>query len=229
MTGRLLAVALALMLGAGCIWTDKKADDVSSSLFRQTGRSAKLPEVTPATRELSLRVQTLGQKIVTANPNLMVGVEFITIGSPQPEIFHVMGPRHWYVYVTEGLVKQCQGDGQLAAVLCQELGKASSERIAEASARRQAAELPPLVNVGNDLTGRFGSADGSQMAEMGRLDQARRQTAQPPPAPPAPDGLARGYLAKAGFAVTDLDAVAGLLRAADRNSTFEKQMKGATP
>ena len=43
---------------------------------------------------------------------------------------------------------------------------------------------------------------------------------------PDPDRLARGYLDQAGFQAGDLDTVLPLLRAAQNNTTFERQFKG---
>src|SRR5262249_35866318 len=86
----------------------------------------------PASEEAATRVGLIGQKLITANERLAIRPLFRTIGAPTPEIFH-QGTRE--VLITEGLVKQCPSEGQLAAVLSRELGKMVSEREAAAGAQ----------------------------------------------------------------------------------------------
>ncbi|MBV9122517.1 MAG: M48 family metalloprotease, partial [Planctomycetes bacterium] len=146
----------------------------------------------------------------------------------QPEIFH-KGTQE--VYITEGLVKQCQTDGQLAAVLCHELGKMVSEREALAGPKVLHPDRPPPIEVpiGNDNIG--GTPDLTGLAERAKFSP------HPPPAspvgvslPPDPNVLARGYLAKAQFSEAELDNVQALLAAAAQNCSLERQLVGvATP
>ena len=73
--------------------------------------------------------------------------------------------------MTEGLARQCQSDGQLAALICFELGR----MIAEREASRGGTDpdtLPPLeTTVGNDVRGTFGDVDGMHVYEMTRYEQ----------------------------------------------------------
>jgi hypothetical protein len=202
---------------------------VSSNPFGGTAasptstRSLSCP---PATTEVATRVSSLGQKILNANSQLGIRPLFITIGAPSGEVFH-HGTAS--ITITEGLVKQCPSEGQLAAVLCHELGKMMAEREIAASleARRTPRYAPMDVRVGNDSMGPLGPADKTDLADQLKVE---RDFAVPALVrAPDPRGLAQNYLIKAGFTGTELDAVTPLLRSADQNSRLEKQMNGATP
>src|SRR5437867_4663009 len=79
----------------------------------------------PVSTAAAARVDTLGRQILVANPQIGAKPLFSTIGTPQPALFH-KGTAE--ILITEGLVKQCASDGQLAALLCHELGEMVSER-----------------------------------------------------------------------------------------------------
>jgi hypothetical protein len=180
----------------------------------------------PATAEAATRVSLLGQRIVNANPQLGVRPLFVTIGAPSSEVFH-QGTNT--ITITEGLVKQCNSDGQLAGVLCNELGKMIAEReVASALEARKAPRYAPMgVRVGNDSTGPLGPADRTDLADRLKVE---RDFATPVAVHSVdPRGLAQAYLVKAGFTGNELDTVAPLLRAADKNTRLETQLNGAAP
>jgi hypothetical protein len=172
--------------------------------------------------ELALRLDCVGRKVQAANQDTGLDPKFATIGLETPEIFH---QRSLAVFVTEGLLKQCKTEGELAALLCLELGKMAAEREAGAAFKARQAEgrAPMEVPIGN--AGQLGAMDGVHQVEMARYEQRRPRRAPPP----EPQTLARLYLEKAGFAKTELDSVAPLLRTAERNYTVEKQFKGGGP
>lgn len=218
----LLAVALT---AAGCLATEPATSLVPAGLSPPADPAVhSRVSYAPANVEAAARVDTLGRKLVGCNK---IGLKpvFRTIGSPQPEIFHIGQAE---VDVTEGLVNQCKTEGELAAALCTELGKMVSEReaVAGPQARRPNREPPQEVRIGNDNAGAFGPADQTHLAELARFDKDKRGPAAPPPPPPDPQALARLYLKQAGYAENDLDAVQPTLRAAAENSTFEKQFTG---
>src|SRR5262249_1586764 len=124
---------------------------------------------------------------------------------PEPTIFH---PAANWVVISEGLVRECKTEAQLAAVLCQELGRIESERQGEALARAQlmAREPPPAFTVGNQVGGPFGDADGT-----GRAGQVR--AAEPPARQPR--AAARGPAGRPG---PRLPAEGGLPRRRPRRS-----------
>jgi hypothetical protein len=149
--------------------------------------------------------------------------QFMVIGTPQPEIFHKQGEA---LYITDGLVKQCKTDGELAAVLCHELGKMVSDREVQKgpgiqNPRRQP---PPEVLIGKEGPGGSIAPDRTRLAELATFEQERRQETALPARPLDPNLLARTYLQKAGFTDADLKAAEPHLQAAAANLTFEKQM-----
>lgn len=218
----LLVVALT---AAGCLGPEQATSLVPAGLTPPADPAVRSSvSYAPASIEAAARVDTLGRTLVARNK---VGLKpvFRTIGSPQPEIFHVGQAE---VDVTEGLVNQCKNEGELASALCMELGKMVSEReaLAGPQARRPSREPPQEVRVGNDNAGTFGPADQTHLAELARYDKDKRGAAAPPPPPPDPQALARAYLKQAGYPESELDAVQPVLRAAAVNSTFEKQFTG---
>jgi hypothetical protein len=182
----------------------------------------------PASTAAAARVDMLGRKLVEANKQAGVQPLFRTIGAPQPEIFH-RGMAE--IDITEGLVTQCQSEGALAALLCNELGKMVSEReaLAGPGTRIPDREPPHDVPIGND-GGSFGPADRTHLAEQGMFEKSHpRRPDAPPPPPPDPQLLAQTYLAKAGYSQQELAAAAPLLQAAAANAAFEKQMNLTPP
>jgi hypothetical protein len=177
----------------------------------------------PATAEAATRVGMVGQKVLNANPQLGIRPLFMTIGAPSSEVFHQGSAT---ITITEGLVKQCNSDGQLAAVLCSELGKIMAEReIASALEARKAPRYAPMdVRVGNDYAGPFGPADRTDLADQLKVE--RDFATQAPLNGPDPRALAQAYLVKAGFGGSELDAVAPLLRATEKNTRLETQLNG---
>src|SRR5260370_31573718 len=107
-----------------------------------------------ASTESAARVDLLGRKLLAANKQIGMKPQFMVIGSPQPEIFH---KKNEALYITDGLVKRCKTEGELAAVLCRELGKMVSDREVQMgpqvwNGRRLP---PPEVTIGNDSPGTF--------------------------------------------------------------------------
>jgi len=225
MVRRVLPAGL-LLLVTGCL-DQESLPLVQPNPFNSTP-SAVTAHVacSPASEEAATRVGVIGQKLITANERLAVRPLFRTVGSPTPEIFH-RGTSE--ILITEGLVKQCTTDAQLAAVLSQELGKMVSEREAGAGAlaRNPDRGPPPHMAIGNDV-GAGRPADMTYLAEQAPYDNDRRRAMAPPP-PPDPKVLARDVLVKAGYAPGDLDAAAPLLRSAAENRTIEKQFSTASP
>jgi hypothetical protein len=171
----------------------------------------------PASIEAAAQVDALGQKLISANAQIGLRPVFLTVGDPRPWIKH-QGTSE--VIISEGLVRRCNSEGQLAAVLCHELGQMVSEReaLAGAQARRPEREPPMEVRIGNDSSSSFGrSSDMVRQAELAKYDPERRRVMAPPQPPPNPQVLAAAYLKQAGYSPRDLDAVAPLL-SGDENS-----------
>ena len=149
-----------------------------SALAQVPGRAS----YSAASAEVATRVGVIGQKIVTANPQLGLRPVFRTIGTPDAEVFHCGATE---VCVTEGLAKQCATDGQLAAVLCVELAKIVAEQAQDAPpAKRSDDRLPPIdMRVGNEVGGSVGAADMTRMKELADYEKQRRPApgSVPPP------------------------------------------------
>ncbi|HTU22520.1 MAG TPA: hypothetical protein VMG10_31065 [Gemmataceae bacterium] len=233
MTARTALPTFVLGLAmAGCLSDEPKLTTVGgSSPFSKPGRTqtASFQHAKPATEQVAIRVKTIGQKIVAANPRIKQKVDFFTIGVPQEEIFHQTQKDVSTISITEGLAKQCKTDGELAAVLSEELGKLMSEQMVQTRPLR--GRMPPdlIMNphVGNDNNGTFGSTDGTDRMIAARFEKDWQQGRRGLPAPPpAPETLARSYLQSAGFNPKDLDTVKPLLKKAEKQSSLEQSMTG---
>src|SRR5439155_14198645 len=96
-------------------------------------------------------------------------------------------------------------------------------------AKRSDDRLPPIdMRVGTEVGGSVGAADMTRMKELADYEKQRRPAPGSVP-PPDPHVLARIYLTKAGFALSDLDAAGPALKAAAENLTLEKQLNAAPP
>lgn len=224
MDRRLLIVPIFAL--AGCV-NDKESDMlVSPNPFTGPTQVTRAQTTFPqANIESAARVDQLGRKILAANPQIGLRPFFCAIGSQNEEVFHQGTSK---LIVTEGLVKKCKSDADLAAVLCRELGKMVSEREALASpAMRTAGRLPPIqVEVGRDVGGSFRTDDGTELAELARYE---KRGGKPASLPPDPGVLARIYLKKAGYPEGALDEAAPVFKCADKNSEWEKQMNSGGP
>ncbi len=217
---------LPVLTLSGCLLNESPAPLVPADPFSPpaSGTPVRTQTATfaPAATQVAARVEAIGVKVLDANKQASLRLRFHTIGSPQPEIFHVQDRD---LFVTEGLVNQCKTDGELAAVLCQEMGKIVTEREIRAGpkARNPEREPPPDLRIGTDYVGGLGSPDQTRLAELARFDKERSRAAAPLP-PPDPRALAHGYLKRAGYAEGNLETVTPLLQAAALNSSFEKQL-----
>lgn len=222
-------LSATLCCHSGCFSEEKEMTLVKPNPFGNPdpvpGRSRS--SFTQPSVETAARVDTLGRTLLAKNAQIGLKPTFEAIGDPRPEIFHRGMDR---IIVTEGVVRQCRSEAELAAVLCHELGKMVSEReaLAGSAVRAPERQAPMNVPVGNDSSGTFGAPDGTRLAELAKYGPKRPAQAAPP-LPPQPDALARNYLTKAGYSPADLDAVAPLLQAAEKNSAWEKQMNRGTP
>jgi hypothetical protein len=226
----LFTCILGAALG-GCLSDEQKLTTVSSNPFSKPGRTqaASFKQAPPATQEIALRVDRVGKKIVDANPRLKQKVAFLTLGVPHEEIFHQCQKDASTIYITEGLAKQCKTDGELAAVLSEELGKMVAEQMVQSRPLRSRTAPPMLVNphVGNDNNGTFGTTDGTDQMIAARFENDWKQSRKGlPDPPPPPETLASAYLQSAGFDPKDLETVKPLLRKAENHSSLEQSMTG---
>lgn len=232
MKARIALLIFGLMpAAAGCLSDEKKLTTVSSNAFGKVGRTqaASFKPAPPATQEIALRVDRVGKQIVAANSTIKQKVVFMTLGVDHEEIFHQTQKDVSTIFVTEELVKQCKSDGELAAVLSEELGKLVSEQMVQARPARNPIPATLLLNspVGNDIGGTFGSADRTNDMIAARFEKEwQRSRSTLPSTPPPPESLARTYLSSAGYDPKGLEAVKPLLRKADKQSSVELSMTG---
>ena len=222
MTRRVWLVVGSLLAAGGCLPEDGNLATVSAGFLDEAPQNTPPGRLlhAPASEEAAKRVLQVGGQILTSNPTLGVRPVFTTIGAPLEEIFHQDDKA---VFVTEGLVRQCRTDGQLAAVLCHELAKMAAERQEQAAPPPD--HGPPMdAPVGTDYGGAFGPPDGTRAMELAVYERKHRKLTEAAAAPPDVDALARALLEKSGGAPADWQAAAPLLRAADEHMAFEKQM-----
>ncbi len=175
-----------------------------------------------ANLEACTRVFTVGQKILAGNPELPQRLIFRAVGHPQPEIFHQGNSA---IVVTQKLVEMCPSEGELAAVLCVELGRMVAEReaLAPLEARRPTPRSP-IDHVQFRATAGLANPDEFRLREQAHYEaEQRRQLGDF--VLPDPMQLARNYLQRAGYPVEELDRIKPVLRAAGENSTLEQQMR----
>lgn len=235
---RLLLLWLLPLTGFGCVeegwmhasWTrfrgepaELPAVPAASGMQGPVVVAARRTEFTQASLESAARVDMLGRQLLAANQQLGLKPYFVTIGGPQPELFHVDTSA---IYVTEGLVKKCANEAQLAAVLCHELGRMVAVREALTSPAVRSPERPPPheLRVGNDSGGSYGAADQIHLAE--RLQAERERHPGSAAVPLNPRTLAETYLTRAGHDPKELDAIAPLLAEAGGNRKFQRQLTG---
>ena len=173
-------------------------------------------KVTPASKEISEGVARVGQKVVAANREIGLRPFFMTIAADTEEIFH---RGRTQILVTEGLARRCTSEGQMAALLCHELARMVVERQI-LTPYTEPGEPPTDLPIGKDQQGIWGSPDGTHRIELAHYEKQRDRQVTPP----STDKLARQFLKKAGYTGDELDEVAPLLRAAEQNATFERQM-----
>lgn len=214
---RALTLAIIGLCTAGCLETDEP----SQSYFLRPQPSGPLPAMSPASTDAAVRVDTMGRRLLAANPSIGAKPTFHTIGAPQAEIFH-RGTGD--IFVTEGLVKQCSTDGQLATVMATELGKIVREREAATPDKiRYREPLPPIdQRYGND--DQFGgTADRTNWKELHELDKERKNRRKPLPLPDA-QALAKDFVMKAGFTAYDMESTRPILEGAANTNALEKQI-----
>lgn len=225
--GKLGCICVALF--AGCIPLQPLPDE-PATLQVPSSPSPEPPQAivrtkvnyAPASQESSIRVELVRGKLIGENPQFGIRPQVLTIGSPDPEIFH-LGVTH--VYLTEGLIRQCSREADLAAVLANELGRMVSQREAMVSDDIRKPERLAPIHLPIAGGGYAQEADPANAIELALYEKIfprhPRKLARPDP-----QRVARKLLEHAGFQSTDLDAVQPILENAQRFSSLENQFKG---
>lgn len=217
-----------LLLLTGCIPTqllpeDPPTQQVGGSPFADARAQPPLRvNYPPASQETSYRVELIRGRLVGENPQIGLRPYVTAIGSGDPEVFHI-GPN---VYITEGLVKQCQTEGQLAGVIANELGRMISERESIISDHIRQPERPLPIDLPIGGTSFNRDRNPLREVELGRYEQRYPKQSKKLERP-NPEHVARTILERAGYERTELDAAIPLLQNADRYAAVQNQFKGA--
>jgi predicted Zn-dependent protease len=209
-----LGLAAGLLFLTGCM-TDGEWS-VEKVLGWDTPRQ---PKFSPASLQVAERVEGLGRRIVAQNTFTGLDPLFHTIGVPESMLFH-RGTSE--LYVSEGLVRKCKTEAELAAVLCAELGRMMAEKRLARNLGRDKDTIPEVALPGGGL-----GSDGTRAAEV--ASQEKKTARDPAETQADPVQLAKELLTGAGFDPAELDRVEPLLKQTDRGDVLHKQMAGSAP
>jgi hypothetical protein len=209
---------VALLGLAGCLEDDAKS------------RVQNVPVATPAnlppgSQAAATQVYAVGANILAANKDIGVQPVFSTCGRSDLGLAHLGTQQIW---ISDGLVAKCKTDGELAAVLCSELGRMVSE--ARVQLRTNGPDREPTLApaVGGDP---LAAADRTALAEQAMYEKqnphpSRNRDLTPPP---DPNELAKQFLFNAKYSADDLRRVSMLLGQARANPQFDKALAPSNP
>lgn len=219
---------LGLVLVAGCVslptgQNENATPQVGSTPFAEPARPAPTrTSYTAAAKDVDYRVMQIKDKLIGDNPQLGLKPFTAAISSPDAEIFH-KGLR--YIYITDTLVKKCDTDALLAAVLANELGRMVAERERNVADQIRAPEPMQPVGLPIGSMGNRGDADPIHNVEMAMYEKQYPKTPRKI-TPVNPQLVARSVLEKAGYQRTDLDAAMPILENAQRSAVLSNQFNG---
>ena len=217
---------LIFLLVVGCIPMQMQPEEttrqVPASPFEDSRRPAPARvQYAPASQETSFRVLLVKDKLIAKNERLGIKPFAIAIGASDPEVFHVGNT----IYVTEGLVRQCPTENQLAGVLAFELGRMVAERESTIADEIRQPERPLPIDLPIGGGGYSSESNPLRGVELARHEKEFPRQPQKLTRP-NPQAVARSILENAGFQRTDLDAAFPIINAAERYTVLETQFKG---
>ncbi|MSR54908.1 MAG: hypothetical protein EXS09_16720 [Gemmataceae bacterium] len=180
-----------------------------------------------ASTQAATRVHAVGNDVLAKNGgDFRDKPAFLTVGLKDPMIFHRSSRGVDSVIISEGLVDRCATDAELAAAICYELGKISSEKTESGNSRGDR-DLPYSPRLTSDVVGNGSSADMTRQAEEGFNDRRTPRPASRSKEPKAnPKTLAQNFLIKAGFTSEDLDKMEPLLKDSEDNADKRDILRG---
>jgi hypothetical protein len=217
-------VILAALLNGGCFLDDWLSRKDNSPPKSSTTASADFSRYPQAPLEVAARVDQVGHKILAANPDVKLTPLFLTIGSSNQSIYHTGIDQ---LMITEGLVKRCSTDGELAALLCHELAAMEVERRRTIPAKPATDRLPPPAPEMGNASGSFGP-DPFRMTEIGDWEKRnpRKSSADQRPPTESPEQAARDYFIKSGFTQDEFNQALPLVKFAQTNAEKDKGKLG---
>ncbi len=180
------------------------------------------PQLPPASLAAAERVERLGRQILARYPFAGIEPLFFTVGVDEPLLFHRGSEQ---LVISEGLVRRCSSDAELAALLCRELGAMIAEH--RLNRRLDADPIPEVGLPGTSAPAGGAAFDTARAAELARAEQRRQQRHRHLPADPA--AIAQELLEHAGYPQEVLERVPPLLKEVRRGSAIETQLQQATP
>lgn len=177
------------------------------------------PEITAAHVETSQRVDELMRRILDQNP--FTGIDPIahTFGRKESMLFH---RGNGELFISEGLVKKCRTEPELAAVLCSELGKMMSQQKSAAAAGRLPSTIPDIA-----LPNGLPDANSVQIAEMTRIERQQKERQLHDQSEEVQ--LAKMLLKGAGFDPNELDRIESMVKQSESGEQLRKQFAGTSP
>jgi predicted Zn-dependent protease len=174
------------------------------------------PKVTEASVEAARRADEMAKRII--DQNTFTGLEPIVsvVSVPDSVLFH----RGSQVIISDGLIRKCKTDGELAAVLCWELGSMQAQKPAVRVIKRTTDPIPTEALPP-------GSADVGLVRDAELALQKRRDAERDAAENSDETKLARDLLKGAGFDPAELDRVRGMVKQSERGEAIRKQMAGA--
>jgi hypothetical protein len=222
---RLAVLGLAALssLAGGCVTPDGDWS-VRRALGWDEGKP-RAAKYSPAHIANAARVEELGRKLIAQNTFTGIEPVFHTIGVTESVLFH-RGAEE--LVISEGLVKQCKTEAELAAVLCSELGQMVAEKKAARRAGVDRDSIPDAGLPGGASTAGGTADDPGRAAEMAYRDRQRPKSVavvEPTDAKQPARDLMKG----AGFDPAELDRVEPILKQSTRGEALKKQMSGSAP
>ena len=211
---RAAALGVACFGLTGCLSNGLWDGANSRSRVIKTPLTTKQQLAQQATAE---RVETLGRQVITQNTFTGIEPIFHLVGVKEPMLFH-RGTEE--LFISDGLVKKCKTDDDLAAVLCSELGRMMGEKRAGVAVGRDSDPLlrgvGGKVDTGEDVPGAVATGTESATRPIGKQETDGAKLAQE---------LMRG----SGFDPAALERVEPLLKTAERDHPIRKQLAEPAP
>jgi hypothetical protein len=194
------------------------------------GYAATIPKsnLPKAELENAARVDQVGRKLLAASGDAQWNPLFMTIGSDTEAVFH-QGQNQ--IYITEGLVKRCATDEELASVLAAEMGAMRVEKRASMpEVARSRREPPPMPRLTPDVAGSSMAPDMTRLAELADFEKRNGKRYPERDLPQeTPDQLATDLMLQAGYPQEAYRKACPLIRQAQNNADREKHKWGLRP
>lgn len=220
MTRRLIVLVAA---GFACVSAGCFRDSLRTAFGSPVtpGEVVETRQLSPAEADVAERVSDVGEDLLAATPLGVPVVDFFTVGSEDPELFHRDTTA---VFVSDGMVSRCKTDDELAAVLATEVGRLTAEFRREV--RKQAPDPMPAVASAPKLDGST-DFDPAQAVYLAQYDREKRAPADKLGWPTVDaKAIAAELLRNYGRDPKLLDDVAPLVKEADGRSSAGRHLGG---